>query len=376
MMEKLGSIFAWGVAGLTALLIIMDFFAGGIPEGLVWFYCFFSLAALMYGVIKSHALVFVMKRSIHTVISLFVIATASFLLLRTLPGGPFDQEKALPPAIKENIEAKYGLNKPLIEQYSDYMLGLLQGDFGQSYKYLGRTVWDILSDSFPVSLKLGIYACLIALLFGIPLGLIAARFHNKAADTASMTLAVSGVSLPSFLTAVVAIQFLSLGFPLNLFAPELVETMKEYEILLPVGLWETPRHYIMPCLILGIRPAAFIARLTRASALDVTQSDFIRTARAKGLSEQKILFKHVLKNSLIPVLTYLGPLVAGIITGSFVIETIYAVPGMGKHFIQSVFNRDYPLIMGLTVLFSFLLIVANLVVDVLYKVVDPRIEMS
>ncbi len=375
-MEKLGSIFAWGVAGLTALLIIMDFFAGGIPDGLVWFYCFFSLAALMYGVIKSHALVFVMKRSIHTVISLFVIATASFLLLRTLPGGPFDQEKALPPAIKENIEAKYGLNKPLIEQYSDYMLGLLQGDFGQSYKYLGRTVWDILSDSFPVSLKLGIYACLIALLFGIPLGLIAARFHNKAADTASMTLAVSGVSLPSFLTAVVAIQFLSLGFPLNLFAPELVETMKEYEILLPVGLWETPRHYIMPCLILGIRPAAFIARLTRASALDVTQSDFIRTARAKGLSEQKILFKHVLKNSLIPVLTYLGPLVAGIITGSFVIETIYAVPGMGKHFIQSVFNRDYPLIMGLTVLFSFLLIVANLVVDVLYKVVDPRIEMS
>ncbi len=375
-MEKLGSIFAWGVAGLTALLIIMDFFAGGIPDGLVWFYCFFSLAALMYGVIKSHALVFVMKRSIHTVISLFVIATASFLLLRTLPGGPFDQEKALPPAIKENIEAKYGLNKPLIEQYSDYMLGLLQGDFGQSYKYLGRTVWDILSDSFPVSLKLGIYACLIALLFGIPLGLIAARFHNKAADTASMTLAVSGVSLPSFLTAVVAIQFLSLGFPLNLFAPELVETLKEYEILLPVGLWETPRHYIMPCLILGIRPAAFIARLTRASALDVTQSDFIRTARAKGLSEQKILFKHVLKNSLIPVLTYLGPLVAGIITGSFVIETIYAVPGMGKHFIQSVFNRDYPLIMGLTVLFSFLLIVANLVVDVLYKVVDPRIEMS
>ena len=350
MIDNLGRILYGGTGVLAFLLILFDLFLGGIDTWLSTTFLIWGFFALVYGIIQSHALVFVLKRIFHTFISLFVIATLSFMLLRFLPGGPFDQEKALPPAIKANIEAKYGLDKPLVEQYSDYIFGLLQGDFGQSYKYLGRSVWDILSESFPVSLKLGLYACLVALLIGIPLGLIAARFHNQAADTISMTAAVSGVSLPSFLTAVVAIQFFSLGFPLNLFAPDFVELLRDYEILLPVGLWETPRHYIMPCVILGIRPAAFIARLTRASALEVTKSDFIRTARAKGLSERSILFKHVLRNSLIPVLTYLGPLVAGIITGSFVIESIYAVPGMGKHFINSVFNRDYPLIMGLTIL--------------------------
>ncbi|MEQ1879213.1 MAG: ABC transporter permease, partial [Bdellovibrionia bacterium] len=227
------------------------------------------------------------------------------------------------------------------------------------YKYLGRSVTDIMADTFPVSFQLGIYALLVSFMIGIPLGVWAASKHNSWQDNAAMILAMSGVALPSFLVA--AIFILVFSFWLR---------------ILPPALWDGPLYYIMPVFVLGIRPAAYIARLTRSSCLDVIHSDFVRTAKAKGVSRSVVLFKHVLKNSLIPVLTYAGPLLATILSGTFIIETVFAVPGMGHHYILSVTNRDYPLIMGLTLLFGVMLIMANLIVDLLYAVFDPRIRLK
>lgn len=302
---------------------------------------------------------YVIKRIFQSVFVLFVIASLTFFLLRIVPGGPFDTEKALPPEIKANIEARYNLNAPIYVQYGNYIVGLFRADLGQSYKYLGRTVSEIISESFPVSFQLGMFALVLTFSFGIFMGVIAAAKHNTWLDRIIMILAVSNVSLPSFLLA--AVFIVVFGFWMD---------------LLPVALWDGPSYYIMPVVVLGLRPVAIIARLTRASVLDVIRSDFIRTARAKGLDEKVILFKHVLKNSLIPVLTFSGPLVAATLSGSFIVEHIFNIPGMGKHFIQSVTNRDYPLVMGLTLIFSFLLVFANLMVDLLYTYFDPRIKLS
>lgn len=320
---------------------------------------------------------FILKRLFISIPVIFILATITFCFMRIIPGGPFDKDKVIPPEIKKNIEAKYDLDKPTFlnfrefpekkwfhmvteTQYFYYMSDLIRGDLGPSYKYLGRNVTDIIKDSLPVSIELGIYALLLAFFLGIPLGIISAYKHNSWIDSTSMFFAISGVALPSFVVAAILVLIFSFYLP-----------------WLPVGLWDGGIEYkIMPAVALGLRPVAIIARLMRTSMLDVIQADYVRTARAKGLSEAPVILKHVVKNSLIPVLTISGPLIAGVITGSFVIEHVFAIPGMAKHFILAVTNRDYTLIMGVTLVYAALLIAANIMVDVLYMIVDPRIKLA
>jgi oligopeptide transport system permease protein len=302
---------------------------------------------------------YLFKRILQSSLTLFAIASLTFCLLRVIPGGPFDTERALPPEIKASIEAKYKLDAPIYVQYLDYFSGLLRGELGQSFKYVGRDVSEIIKDSFPVSFELGVYALVITFLIGIIGGVLAAAYHNTWVDRGIMLFTVITTTVPSFTIAAFAISILCVKWG-----------------LFPVAMWDGPEYYVLPMIILGLRPAAAIARLTRSNVLDVIRSDYIRTARAKGLDEMTVLFKHVLKNSLIPVLTYAGPLVAGILSGAFVIEHIFNIPGMAKHFIQSVTNRDYPLVMALTLVFSTLLVIANLIVDILYTYFDPRIKLT
>jgi oligopeptide transport system permease protein len=339
--------------------VTMSFMAYEVPTVIVAITLGAAVIFFMLHTLNEGMAPYVLRRIGQSAFVLVVIASLTFFLLRIVPGGPFDSEKALPEEIKANIEAKYNLNAPLHVQYTNYIVGLAKGDLGQSYKFLGRTVSEIISESLPVSFQLGVFALVLTFTFGILMGVIAAAKHNSWLDRIIMITAVSNVSLPSFLLAAVFIMVF--GFWID---------------LLPVALWDGPEYYIMPVVVLGLRPVAIIARLTRASVLDVIRSDFIRTARAKGLDEKVILFKHVLKNSLIPVLTFSGPLVAATLSGSFIVEHIFNIPGMGKHFIQSVTNRDYPLIMGLTLVFSFMLVFANLLVDLLYTYFDPRIKLS
>lgn len=330
-----------------------------IPTLLIQLLLWSAVFGFLMFVYKLNLFVYTLKRFVEAFLVLFVIVTLTFGLLRMVPGGPFDQDKALPPDIKANIEKKYDLDKPLHIQYKNYLINILHGDLGESYKYLGRPVTEIISDSFPASFLLGFYSLLFSFLIGIPMGLFAASKHNQFADNASMIVAISGVSLPNFLVA---------AFLVQIFAMDL-------KILPPAG-WGSAAYYILPVFCLGMRSIAFIARLTRSSVLDVISADYIRTAKAKGLSERTIMYKHVLKNSLIPVLTYSGPLVAGILTGSFVIEIFFAIPGIGKHLVQSVTNRDYPFILALTLLYAALLVFSNLIVDLLYAFFDPRIRLT
>lgn len=375
-MNSLGPLLFWTNLILAVVLIFCDLILAHIPSILVHLFWVIFAVALLYGIVVQNLSMFFLKRLASSFFVIIVIATMTFSLLRLLPGGPFDEEKALPPHVKKNIEQKYGLDQPVLVQYKDHMFGLATGHFGYSYKYEGREVSQIIKDAFPVSFKLGFYALIVSFLIGVPLGLLAAANHGTRWDTGAMMVAISGISLPSFLMAPILIYIFSFGWPINILFPSLYDWMLDQDILLPAALWHSPRHYILPVVTLGIRPAAFIARLTRTSVLDVIHADFVRTARSKGLHEKVVLYHHVLRNSLIPVLTYAGPLVAGILSGSFIVEIIFAIPGIAKYFVQSVFNRDYPLIMALTLLFSVMLIFANLVVDVLYKVVDPRIEVS
>lgn len=346
-------------AGLLVFSLVLNFLDYEIHDILFYSNIFLSLFLFTKHIFDKQLFKYCLRRVFEAFLSLFAVASITFLLLRVLPGGPFDQEKALPPEVKANIEAKYHLNKPLFTQYILYMTALSQGNLGESYKYLGRSVTDILSATAPVSFQLGLYALVVAFLLGVPAGLFAAAKHNQWWDRFFMFLSVSGVSLPSFFVA-----------------PLLIYIFCFYFNWLPPAFWQGTAYYILPSIVLGVRPAAVIARLMRSSVLDVIQSDYIRTAKAKGLRPSLILFKHVLKNSVISVLTFSGPLIAGILSGSFIVELIFAIPGMGRHLIQSVSNRDYPLILGMTLFFSALLIVANLVVDLLYSYFDPRMELS
>jgi oligopeptide transport system permease protein len=305
---------------------------------------------------------------------LFTIATVTFVLLRALPGGPFDEDQLLQPAVKQNMEAQYGLNKPLLEQYGRHMWGLVSGQWGYSYSYEGRAVSDLILEALPVSLQLGLYSLLLSFLVGIPLGVFSASHHRTSFDTLIQFLTVGGLSIPSFVIAPLLITFFCFGWPLNHWAPEFHQWLLDADLLLPVALWSSPRHMILPVVSLSLRPAAFIARLTRASVLDVMQSDFVRMARSKGLSESQVIYSHVLRNSLLPIVTHSGPMVAGLLSGSFVIEMIFALPGLAKYFVQGVFFRDYPLVLGLTLVFSILLVLCNLFVDLIYQWVDPRME--
>ena len=290
---------------------------------------------------------------------LLVVATVTFLLMHAVPGGPFDRDKKLPPEIVANIEAKYHLDKPVWQQYLLYLGQVVRGDLGPSYKYIGRDVSDIIRDTFPVSLTLGLCAVLVTLVLGIPAGVLSAARQNSIWDRSCIFIATLGISLPSFVLG--ALLILIFSHQLH---------------LLPPALWEGPRHIILPALALGAGFAGYIARLTRSTILEVMATDYIRTARAKGLSETTVLIKHALRNSLSPIVSVMGPLTAGLITGSFVIEYIFSIPGMGNYFITAVTNRDYPLIMGVTLVYAVLIVLANIFVDLIYMKLDPRVVLS
>ena len=298
-----------------------------------------------------------LKRFLHGLIVLWVVATLTFLLLRVAPGGPFDSERKLPPEVIANLEAKYHLDEPVLQQYARYLAGIAQGDFGPSYKYLDRGVAEIIADTLPTSALLGILAIAFAILISFPLGLLAAYYKNSLIDRVCLLFATLGISLPNFLLGALLIWTvaLQLGW-------------------LQAARWDQWSSAILPMITLGAAPAAYLAALLRSTLIDTFGEDFIRTARAKGLKESTVLVKHTLCNSLIPVLTVMGPVTAALLTGSFVVEYVFAIPGMGRFFINAVTDRDYPLIMGVTLVYTAVLVCANFLVDMLYSYVDPRIR--
>ncbi len=302
---------------------------------------------------------FLLRRVLLGIPVLVAVATLTFLIMHWVPGGPFDSEKILPPEIIANIEAKYHLDQPVGVQYLLYMKQLLQGDLGPSYKYIGRDVSDILRDTFPVSFTLGMCAVLVVLGMGVPAGIISAYWKNSLLDRSILLFAAMGISIPSFVLGAVSVWIFSHQWH-----------------LLPPALWEGPRYMVLPAFALGAGFAGYVARLTRTTVLDVLSSDYIRTARAKGLTEFKILIKHVLINSIYPIVSVMGPLTAGLVTGSFVIEFVFSIPGMGRFFITAVTNRDYPLIMGVTLVYAVLIVAANIVVDIVYGWLDPRVSVK
>jgi oligopeptide transport system permease protein len=304
-------------------------------------------------------LALLIKRMLTAIPVLLVVATLTFFLMRLVPGGPFDADKNLPPAIVANLNAKYQLDKPVAQQYVTYLSRVVRGDLGISYKYLNRTVRDILGEAMPVSIQLGFTALVLAVLIGVPLGTIAAVNRGSWIDVTAMFLSTAGISVPGFVIG---------AFLIFIFGVWLK--------VLPVALWETPWHMVLPSLTLAFSPAAYLARLTRASVLEVLEKDWVRTARSKGLSRWATVMKHTLRNALVPVVTVLGPLTAILITGSFVVEYLYAIPGMGRFFVTAVTNRDYDLIMGTTLVFAALLIVTNAIVDVAYQILDPRMKVE
>ncbi|MDQ0268737.1 ABC transporter permease [Cytobacillus purgationiresistens] len=299
------------------------------------------------------------KRLLYMLISLWLIVTATFFLMKIAPGNPFASEKKLPPEIQANLNAHFGLDKPWYQQYTDYLMNVVTWDFGPSFKYKSQTVNDLISDGFPVSFILGLEAIFLAVAFGILFGVIAALKQNKWQDYTTMAIAVLGISVPSFIMATFLQYFLAIK--LGVF---------------PVARWESFMHTILPAIALAAGPMAYIARLTRSSMLEVLANDYIKTAKAKGLSSGVITVKHAMRNALLPVVTYLGPLTAGVLTGSFVIEKIFGIPGLGFHFVTSITNRDYTVIMGVTVFYSIILLVAILLVDIAYGIIDPRIKLA
>jgi oligopeptide transport system permease protein len=302
---------------------------------------------------------YIVKRLIASVITIWIVVTATFFLIRILPGGPFDGEKKMLPQVKANLEAKFGLNKPVAEQYTIYLNNLLHGNLGPSMRYEGRTVNDVIAYSVPASAKLGFVALLCAVLLGTYMGMIAALNQGKWQDRLCMVIATLGVTVPSFVLATFLIYVFSLKLG-----------------WLPAIGFDGPKNYVMPVIALSGYSMSFIARLSRSSVLDVIRQDYIRTAKAKGLSRNVVIYKHALKNALIPIVTYLGPLTAGILTGSFVVERVFGIPGLGREFVQNIQNRDYMTIMGVTVFYSSILVAFNLIVDLVYPLIDPRIKLE
>ena len=302
---------------------------------------------------------YILKRVGISLITLWVVITLTFFLLRLLPGGPFLGERNIPETIMKNLEVKYGLDKPLFEQYTIYLKNLVKGDMGPSMKYTGREVSEIINYSFPDSAKLGIVAIVLSLVLGVALGIVAALNQNRWPDSLCMVLATLGVTIPSFVLATVLMYIFGI----------------KYQIFPITGL-DKWKNYILPVLALSGYSIAFISRLARSKLLEVMKSDYIRTAKAKGVNQKSIIIKHALRNTLIPIVTYLGPLIAGILTGSFVIEKIFAIPGLGREFVTTITNRDYTVIMGVTIFYSAILITCNLIVDILYVVIDPRIKLE
>ncbi|ABE60344.1 oligopeptide ABC transporter permease OppB [Chromohalobacter israelensis] len=304
-------------------------------------------------------LTYTLKRLLMAVPTLLIVITISFFLMRIAPGGPFDGERQLPPEIEANLKAAYHLDEPLPQQYLRYMGNLLQGDFGPSFKYKDFSVTELIAQGFPVSLEIGGLAILLALLVGLPLGVIAALRRNSGLDYAVMGAALASIAVPNFVIA----PILALVFGVLL-------------AWLPAGGWNGGAlpNLILPVIALSIQQIAYIARMMRASMIEVLGSHYIRTARAKGLSERQVIWRHAIRPALLPVTSYLGPAIAGIITGSVVIEQIFGIPGIGRYFVQAALNRDYTLVMGTVVFYGALIVLMNLLVDLLYSALDPQIR--
>ncbi|MBN1577275.1 MAG: ABC transporter permease subunit [Chitinispirillaceae bacterium] len=290
-------------------------------------------------------------------LSLLVIFTVTFFLIRLAPGGPFSSEKSVSAQVRAELERHYGLDKPLQVQYVNYLASVVRGDLGPSFKYPGSTVADLIAGAFPVSLELGCYALLFALLFGITAGMLAASKNGTWCDYLIMSIGMGGICIPSFVLGplLVLVFGLILGW-------------------LPVAGWSGPLDRVLPSLTLGMVYVAYIARLMRGGMLEILVQDFIKTARAKGLSERMVLVRHAMRGSLLPVVSFLGPAAAGLVTGSFVVETIFSIPGLGRFFVTAAFNRDYTMIMGTVIFYAVIIITFNMVVDVLLAYLDPRLR--
>ena len=302
---------------------------------------------------------YALRRLSGVIPTLFIIITLSFFVIRIAPGGPFDEEQTLPPEIKANLEAAYGLDKPLYVQYLRYLGGLVRGDFGPSFKFKDFSVSELIVQGLPISLMLGLSAVLLAMLIGIPLGTHAALRQNSPTDYSIMGVAVLGIALPSFVTG----PLFALVFGL-------------YLRWLPVAGWETGqlRYLVLPVITLALPVIAYIARLTRGSLLEILRTNFVRTARAKGLSESQVILRHALRPALLPVVSYLGPATAFVVTGSLVVETVFGLPGSGRYLVQGAINRDYTLVMGMIVVYGALTLTLNLIADLLYGWLDPRVR--
>ena len=308
---------------------------------------------------NTKTLLYILKRILLALLTVWVVITVTFFVMHAVPGGPFLSEKAVSEATQKALEAKYGLDKPVMEQYVNYLKDIVtKFDFGPSIKLRGRQVIDVIADGMKTSIKLGVIAAVIALASGIVLGCVAALTRNSILDKVIMVITTAFVSMPSFIMGTLLLLIFSVKLG-----------------LVPAN-GETTKGLLLPIITLSLYPMAYITRLTRSSMLDVLGQDYIRTAKAKGVAPAKIIFGHALKNSLIPVITYFGPMLAYIVTGSLVVEQIFAVPGIGRAFVSSITGRDYPLVMGTTIVLAILIVVMNLVSDILYTVVDPRIKLD
>ncbi|MDO4331915.1 MAG: ABC transporter permease [Eubacteriales bacterium] len=302
---------------------------------------------------------YIAKRLLLAAVTIWAVATITFFLMNMVPGGPFLSEKAISPKAQAALEAKYGLDKPLMEQYRTYIVDALHGDFGDSLKQRGRTVMAIITSKFPVSARIGGLAVLVSLLLGIPLGCVAALNRGKWIDNVVSVFTTCGIAVPSFVICTMLMYFLGVRLK-----------------WLPTFGLTNWKNYIMPVISLALYPTSYIMRLMRSSMLDVLGQDYMRTARAKGLAQFMRIFKHALRNAILPVVTYVGPMMAYTLTGSFVVEKIFTIPGLGSEFVGSITNRDYTVIMGTTIFLATLLILMNVLVDIVYKIVDPRIKLK
>ena len=302
---------------------------------------------------------YLLKRLAMSIVTLWAVVTITFILMHSVPGNPFAQEGKMPKVVYENLQAKYGLDKPMGEQYVIYLKNLLKGDFGDSMKSRVETVNDMIERGFPVSARLGLQALVIAICFGPALGALAALYQNKVPDYISMIIAIIGISVPSFIMGTVLIQFVARNVD-----------------WLPIGGWGTWQHTILPSLAMSMMPMATMARLMRSSMLEVLGQDYIKTARSKGITKAAVILKHAVRNAILPVISILGTTISNLLVGSFVIEKIFGIPGLGRFFVQSIANRDYTLIMGTTIFFAAILIVMLLLVDIAYMFIDPRIKLT
>jgi len=309
---------------------------------------------------------YAIRRILGAIPTLFIIITLAFFMMRLAPGGPFDTERRLPPEIEANVKAAYNLDKPVYEQYFIYLANVVTGDFGPSYKNKDFTVTELIEEGLPVSARLGLSAIALAILIGTTLGIFAALNQNGVTDYAAMGVAMIGITIPTFVSA--SLLTLVFGvFGIHIFG---------LDLKLPVGSWNggSLRNMILPVTVLALPQIGYIARLTRGSMIEVLRSNYVRTARAKGLSAYRVVTRHALRAGLLPLVSYLGPTIAAIVTGSLVVEQIFSIPGIGRYFVQGALNRDYTLVMGVVIFYAAFIILLNLVADILYRVLDPRVR--